>query len=269
MTSFGQLLKEAQERIERYNGSPDGGNYNTSYNKFALARSNGIEHQGGLSNWLNTSDAAKTVYTLMKDFGMDQQGSKLRCQETFHSNLKGLIESITGIDLLEQVSYNPESLYGLVNISRYSTVIQEVFDYCGETGRFSKSGGFVIASKVAHSILPDVFPIIDGEHIGIRLYEIPKHEYQAPGGNWFRYLGKPTPSGVKTFNPSPRGAGRKSWDSFRYLCAIGFYARFYQCWLSQRRGSEVAEFVMMDPNDVHTGIPRVIDKIFFKNATDS
>ena len=106
--------------------------------------------------------------------------------------------------------------------------------------------------------------MLDGSHITISLYRVDKGEkekqYLPLSGDWNEYLG------FSTFgkpNPSPRGGGRYSWGGRQFLCAIGFYFRIYQEWQDKNDNPGLKSFLELDPEESTTGIPRILDKVFW------
>ena len=124
-----------------------------------------------------------------------------------------------------------------------------------EPGNLTLSGGFVIASKTMHFILPELFIMIDGSHIGISLYNIQDYNpWTEDGRNWLDVI--PDYSGRKP-NPSPRGLGRKSWDSERYCIALMYYKRIYNEWIHEANSTHQA-FLELDENP--NTVTRITDK---------
>ncbi|MCX6696263.1 MAG: hypothetical protein NTV84_01620, partial [Methanoregula sp.] len=85
-------------------------------------------------------------------------------------------------------------------------------------------------------------------------------EYLPPGNDWSQFLGRHEKCVV---NPSPRGAGRDSWDSFRFTQAIAFFERIYSDWQIENGNPGLAAFLKLDPVTGSTGIPRIMDKVFW------
>ena len=135
-----------------------------------------------------------------------------------------------------------------------------MFDYCASRGQFSESGGYVIGSKICHCILPELCIMLDSIHITISLYNVASGKYLPPGNNWYSYLGREE---ISVVNPSPRGAGRDSWDCYRFTQAIAFYERIYSDWQIANGNPGYAAFLNLDPIAGTMGVPRIIDKVLW------
>ena len=258
-TTREDIIESIPSRIENYNRNTRNTSYNRSYLRFITEREKGIKSFGGLTKWLASQDAVNSIYMLMQQFGMQARASVLTEPKVF---ARKLFELTLKVDVDGLSSFTPDQGPLTTKLGN-STVAQELgklFDFCSKWGHFSEAGGIVIGSKVAHAILPELCPMIDTSHIGISLYNVASGEYLPPGDSWDEYLGY-TPEGK--YNPSPRGDGRKSWKRDQFLCAIGLYARIYHDRQEANGCPGVTAFLALDPVEGTTGIPRLLDKVFW------
>lgn len=253
------IVNQISQKIIKYNNMSNGPRYNYSYRLFIEARDRGINENGYINKWLGTEEASTIIYNLLDEFGMNSRKSSLTNINIFYKNIKYL----NNLCNLSELSNFPIESYTINKPLGNSNVIDQItnlFNFSSKPKIFSDSGGFVIASKVAHCIIPELLPMIDISHIGISLYNIHKDDYLPPTGDWIQYLGyKPK----NKLNPSPRGAGRNYWNIDQYLCAIGLYARIYNIWQKIKNNPGKKDFLSLDPLDGATGIPRVLDKVFW------
>ena len=233
-------------------------NYNCSYRDFIKERTSGLAaNAGSLAKWLNTQSAARAVWTLLRRFGMGRNSQLMRCDDAFAQSLAQL-SMVAPVDAILLHNIPTDGLN--VRITPEKTLSQclgDLFDHCSKAGKFSASGGFVIASKTLHCLFPDLVPMIDGEHTGISYYNICRRLYLPPGGDWTAYLGYEF-DGIP--NPSPRGGGSGGWKRDQFLCAIGMNETIYQKWQSTNGNPGRAAFLDLDYAEGTTGVPRVVDK---------
>jgi hypothetical protein len=230
--------------------------YNLDYHHFISSRSKGIKKENGLSNWLKTSEASKSIFRFLSNFNMNARASKLVEITTFHLNIQRILRNID-VDCLGCFDMSVSQLSIPCGNSTVANELKTLFNYCASPGKFSNSGGFVIGSKVAHCIFPHICPMIDAHHIGISLNRIHADDYFPPGNVWADYLGY-FPNGK--LNPSTQGAGRNSWKDDQFLCSIGFYARVYQQWQEHNGNPGIDAFLKLDMADHCPYIPRIIEK---------
>lgn len=254
-----EIIISIPGKIKAYNSTSYGSRYNSFYIDFIKSRLEGIYENKTITQWLKGDQACKSIYQLLKEFGMDSRSSKLVSINSFYKHISDLYLICNPDNLVEFPIYR-NTLNSRVNNSTIALEISKLYNYCYNKGIFSLSGGFVIATKVLHCIIPELFPIIDSSHIGISLYNVFKQDYTPTQGTWDKYLGH-TPKGK--VNPSPRGEGRTNWGADQYLCAIGFYSKIYNAWqeINKQQGLEV--FLSLDPVEGTTGIPRLLDKVFW------
>ncbi len=250
------IIKNIPARVAKYNNETS---YNSIYLRFIKERETGIRAFGCLREWLVTPETAASIMRFMGAFGMNARRSRLTQPEIF---ARKLTKISTTVDIASLSRFTPDQ-GPLTKLLYNSTAAQELgklFDFCSEQGYFSESGGIVIGSKVAHAILPNLCPMIDTSHIAVSLNNIASGEYLPPGGSWDMYLGY---APKRKPNPSPCGGGRYSWGKDQFLCAIGFYARIYQEWQETNSYPSLAAFLSQDPVEGTTGIPRLLDKVFW------
>jgi hypothetical protein len=244
-------------RVKAYNDTNDV--YNKAYASFSTERASGISRLDGIEGWLSSEATTPCIMKLLKKYGMDCRGSELVSSNKFTSNIKD-IPKMVNIQVISGFKIPTGGLNVPIEGNNVEKEIRNLFDYCGSPGRFSQSGGFVIGSKVAHCILPDLCPMLDGKHIAISLYNVASDEYLPPRDNWDSYLGRKVNPVV---NPSPRGAGRDSWDSNRFTQAIAFFERIYSDWQIANRNPGLAAFLELDSVVGTTGVPRILDKVLW------
>jgi hypothetical protein len=244
-----EIVASIPSRIAEYNLTNT--EYNKTYATFSAERTSGISQQGGIERWLSSEAATPCIMKLLKKFGMDFRGSNLVSSEKFTSNVKGIPK-----DVIRVISDFKIPTGGL----KVEKEIRVLFEYCSSPGIFSESGGFVIGSKVAHCILPELCPMLDTTHIAISLYNVATGEYLPPKDDWFSYLNREEKMVV---NPSPRGAGRNSWDSKRFTQAIAFYERIYCDWQLVNGNPGYEAFLKLDPTVGTTGVSRILDKVLW------
>ncbi len=253
-TTRQEIIKSTPARIENYNSNIG---YNSSYLHFITERDTGIKSSCSLEKWLVTPEAADLIHAFINDFGMRSYQLMPLVVYT-----RKLFELTVSVDVEGLSRFTPDQ--GLLTTQLgNSTVAQELgklFNFCSKWRHFSEAGGIVVGSKVAHAILPELCPVIDVKHTAISLYNIAPGEYLPPGDSWDEYLGY-TPRGK--VNPSPRGGSRNRWRKDQFLCAIGFYARIYHEWQEANGRPGMTAFLSLDPVQGTTGIPRLLEKVFW------
>lgn len=248
------------ERLVRdYNTGTGGEAFNASYATFIENRERGIARQGSLSAWLATDAASMAVWGLLDSFGMNIRNSRLISVDMGFSDSLASLQTIANLDGLNSIPFPTGGLNATVFPSVLSVADELIllYDYCCSSARFSNSGGFVIASKVLHCVLPNLAPMIDGLHSGISYYNFSRASYFPPGGDWTTYLGFQI-DGLT--NPSPRGAGRNNWRAHQFCCSIGYNETLYNTWQTRNGNPGLAAFMALDPTPGTTTINRIIDK---------
>ncbi len=253
-TTRQDIVKSIPSRIENYNRDTSN---NPSYLRFITEREAGIKSSGSLEKWLVTQEAVDLIHAFINDFGM--RSYQLTPPVVY---ARKLFELTVGVDVegLSKFTPNQGPLTTLIGNLTVAQELGKLFDFCAKWRHFSEAGGIVVGSKVAHAILPELCPMIDTRHIGISLFNIAPGEYLPPGDSWDEYLGY-TPRGK--VNPSPRGGSRNRWRKDQFLYAIGFYARIYHEWQEANGRPGMTAFLSLDPVQGTTGIPRLLEKVFF------
>ena len=254
-----EIVASITDRVMAYNRNRNRVEYNRAYASFSAKRTSDISLHGSIEGWLSSDAAAPCIMLLLGNFGMNSRGSELVSLKEFTANLIEIPKRVK-IQIISALKVPTGGLNVSIAGSNVEGEIRALFDYCDSPGIFSKSGGFVIGSKVAHCILPELCPMLDTTHIAMSLYNVALSEYLPPGNNWHAYLGRQERSPV---NPSPRGAGRYIWDSYRFTQAIAFYERIYFDWQIANGNPGLTEFLKLDPVSGTTGVPRVIDKVLW------
>ena len=246
------LVRNIQERIKNYNQNLDF--YVRDYQQYISKRRSIFCETHKISDIFQNDEYISELRWILDKFGMNARRSQLTEQSSFSK----VIEESTPIfeKILEHETTLQKVSFTNSNQSRdYYSLICEIYNLFSKPGKLSYSGGFVIASKTMHFILPDLFVMIDGAHIGISLYNISDyHPHSDNGKDWFEAI--PSYSGKKS-NPSPRGQGRTSWDSERYCIALLFYKRIYHEWI-ETFNSNHETFIELDT--FSRSVPRIIDK---------
>lgn len=250
-------------KIAAYNDAPKTADYNAQYNDFIVDRVAGIAANGSLASWLDTPAAVITIQNLLDAFGMNTRNSVLVDMQTLLNTIARVLAAnpvnVVGGFRLPLPSSIGATL--LENGGNLGATLAAIYEALSAPRAVTISGGYVAASKTLHCFFPELVPMIDGTHTGISYYNIIRATYSPPiGGNWAGWLGHPL-NGPP--NPSPRGAGRNSWGSDQFLCAIGANQTIYEAWQKTNSSSGLAAFMALDPTPGTTGIPRIVDKILW------
>ncbi len=248
--------------IDRYNSSRRGPRFNGAYARFMSSRAAGIRDGGGsVQAWMGTENAARNIWKLLDCYGMNARASVLMPIEHLRTTLGSLARDVS----IDEVAVYRIPTGGLGRVLpcgvALARALRTAFDYLRVAQRVSEAGGFVVASKVFHCLLPDLAPMLDRTHIALSLYRIDRDDYFPPGGSWSAYLGSPPP---RTPNPSPQGAGSEAWQADQFLCAIGVYERIYEEWQRRHNQPGLAAFLALDGAPGTGGVPRVVDKILWE-----
>lgn len=262
-TPLSALAVMIPEAISAYNIGNRTANYNLTYNTFINARQSGVAGHGGVLGWVRFGNAAVTIHDLLTAFGMDKQGSVLVAPSILANTLQNLqAASIQWIEYIELPMSAPCRTINPHTGLNLSVELGLLYATLSTPGAVTLSGGFVAASKTLHCLFPNLAPMIDGRHSGISYFHILQSTYTPPMGikNWAGWLGASLP-GVP--NPSPRGAGRRSWDAARFLAATAVNQHIYEIWQQQNGNPGLHAFLAIDPVPGTNGIPRIIDKLLW------
>lgn len=256
-TSTNDIVKKLPNLVDEYNKSSNQ-EYQKAYENFMQKRRDFLsECDENFRILLGNLSFCEKLREILSDFGLNYRGAKLvsarRILDTFKSiRTKFELLSSAGVTL-----YNLDPKSKLENRS-ISSLIREIFRYLEKTNRISEAGGYIAASKSMHFVLPQLFIMIDGQHIAISLYRISCSDYKPyskDGSTWADVL--PNYSGNKP-NPSPRGSGRKLWDGERYIIALMYFKRIVREWC-QHNNATLDEFLEVDSSN--NKLPsRIIDK---------
>jgi len=235
--------------------------YNHDYNRYIVGRVAGISAAGSLADWIASGEAASSIRALLKSFGMNARNSELVPLHAFQGSLAAInpeiINWICGISL--PLDMPPQALMNPATGTTLSTELAGIYKVLAIPGSITISGGYVATSKAIHCLFPELAPIIDGQHTGISYYNIDRATYTLPLclDSWEGWVGAPI-DGVP--NPSPRGAGRKSWGWQQFMAAMGINQHIYELWQTANGNPGYSAFLALDPTPGTTGIPRIIDK---------
>lgn len=246
------IVKNLHERILNYNIKFDF--YVTDYNKYLSQRKFLLNVNNEFQKLLMNDEFISALRWILIKFGMNARQSQLTEISSFSKVIKESIPIFEEILKHKKVITNLD--FTIDNESRkLYKLICDIYNRFSEPAKLSYSGGFVIASKTLHFVLPDLFIMIDGAHIGISLYHITDYQPLVDEGkDWYAVI--PGYSGKKP-NPSPRGQGRASWDSERYCIALLFYKRIYHDWL---KAFKVNHQSFLELDEKSCLVSRIIDK---------
>ncbi|MCK4726359.1 MAG: hypothetical protein KAT29_11165, partial [Anaerolineales bacterium] len=252
------------QKITDYNQGPDGPSYNEAYSQYIAERNTGIAAGGSLSAWVTSGNAVGLIQELLIAYGMNARNSQLVSPPAFQAVIEGLIGA--SLDWINSFALPlPMAPVALMNPQTglsLSNELTNIYNTLSSPGSVTVSGGFVAASKAAHCLFPNLAPMIDGAHTGISYYNIARVTYTPPLGivNWVGWIGHQI-AGVP--NPSPRGAGRRSWGADQFLAAIGVNQHIYEMWYVANGNPGLQAFLKLDPVHGTAGIPRIIDKVLW------
>lgn len=252
------------QRITAYNQGLSGPDYNNAYNQYIVKRNAGISAARLLSYWIANGNAVGPIQALLTAYGMNARNSKLVAPSAFQTAIEHLnrasLDWINGFAL--PLPMAPVALINPQTGLSLSNELTTIYNILSAPGSVTESGGFVAASKAAHCLFPNLAPMIDGKHTGVSYYNIARTTYAPPMNivNWSRWIGHQI-AGVP--NPSPRGAGRNSWGPDQFIAAIGANQRIYETWQELNGNPGFGAFLELDPTPGTTGIPRIIDKVFW------
>ena len=252
------------QKITAYNQGSDGPTYNEAYNQYIAERNAGIAAAGSLSAWVASGDAVGPIQELLIAYGMNARSSQLVPSQAFQAVIEGLIGA--SLDWINRFALPlPMAPVALINPQTglsLSNELTNIYNILSAPSSVTVSGGFVAASKTAHCLFPNLCLMIDGAHTGISYYNIDRATYTPPLGivEWSGWIGHQI-MGVP--NPSPRGAGRRSWGADQFLAAIGVNQHIFEIWDAANGNAGLGAFLALDPVSGTTGIPRIIDKVLW------
>lgn len=216
-----------------------------------LLNANGLN----FARLLSDLSFASRLRDILTKFGMDARASRLMAPERILSVIS-LVGSDCDLLNMAQIQLHTLNLKQTIKNQTVDSIIRKIYDHLAEPNNISEAGGFVAASKTMHFILPELFIMLDGQHIAISLYNISDyHPHPNDGGGWSTVVSNY--SGREPPNPSPRGAGRYSWDNKRYVVALMYYKRIIREWC-QQNNADVKSFLNLDTQNAST-TSRIID----------
>ena len=251
--STSYIIQNMQDLVNNYNQLYS--TYVHDYKCFIRERDRLLRvHNRNFTRLLNDPGFTNQLHDILTKFGMNARASELAPRKRF---LDAISQVSSEFELLSgaQIRLFALDLHQMISSRTVYSIVMDIFNHFATSGRLSMAGGFVVASKTMHFIMPELFVMLDGQHIGISLYNIADyHPHRNDGRDWFEVV--PNYSGRKP-NPSPRGEGRKSWDSERYSAALMYYKRIIQEWC-QENNSNIESFLSLDSRA--STAARIIDK---------
>jgi hypothetical protein len=241
------IVTNIKKRVDDYNEKNF--NYLKSYKKYNLIRNKYLNKYQRISQMIHDEDYMKELRKILIDYGMNARNSQLVSKEKFHDTIK---KSHDIIDEIEDGSYSIDEFKYDDELVKNIKLLYKQFS---SVEALTYSGGFVITSKTMHFLIPDLFTMIDGAHIGVSLYNVADYLPHSSDGKSWKYV-FPDYS-RKTPNPSPRGAGRWNWDSERYCIALFYYKRLFLEWVETNKSNKDG-FLKLDEHSEH--ITRILDK---------
>jgi len=252
-TLTSHIIQNIRLAIKKYNSENE--SYDRDYKPFMIKRKEQLNNVSKYAELLRKEDFCRSLLKILRQFGMDARASKLTDFQKFQTTICSVGHLF---DLLNYGNVNMETLNLKRNIENQTvySIIKKIFNSFAKPNELSTSGGFVIASKTMHMIMPEIFMMIDIEHIGTSLYRISDYKpHPIDGLNWEDAV--PQYCGNKP-NPSPRGAGRELWNSEKYSIALLYGKRLILEWCNANN-SNIKGFIEIDAKN--TSSPsRIIDK---------
>ena len=252
--STSYIIQNIQDLVNNYNQLYS--SYVRDYNCFIGERTRLLMiNNRNLVSLLEDPRFSDQLQNILTKFGMNARASELVSRHRFLDTISQVGSEFDSLDTA-QIRFHTLNLHQMIGSRTVDLIVRNIFYLFEEPGRLSTAGGFVVASKTMHFIIPELFVMLDGQHIGISLYNISDYyPHSDDGGDWFNVI--PDYSGRKP-NPSPRGEGRKSWDDERYRITLMYYKRIIRDWC-QQNNSSIEEFLDLDVENASTAA-RIIDK---------
>ena len=252
-TSTSYIVRNMRDLVSRYNRFHSA--YVHDYQSFIRERSRLLRfHNENFIGLLHDPRFTVQLQDILIKFGMDARAAELTPHQGFLETVSRVGPDFQLLNTAQTRLYALD-LHQVLGIRTLYSIIRDIFSNFATPSKLSIAGGFVIGSKTMHFIRPELFVMLDGQHIGISLYNIADyHPHPDDGRDWFDVI--PDYSGRKP-NPSPRGEGRKLWDSERYCIALMYYKRIIHEWC-QQNNSNIESFLDLDP--CANTPARIIDK---------
>jgi len=252
--STSYIIQNIQDLVNNYNQLYS--TYVHDYKCFIEERTRLLMiNDGSFVRLLSDPRFSDQLHDILTKFGMNARASELASRQRF---LDTISQVSSEFDLLNaaRIRLYTLNLHQKLGSGTVDSIVRNIFNLFETPNHLSIAGGFVVASKTMHFIMPELFIMLDGQHIGISLYNISDyHPHSDDGRDWFDVI--PNYSGRKP-NPSPRGEGRKSWDDERYCVALMYYKRIIRDW-RQQNNTRIEEFLSLDA-ECASKAARIIDK---------
>lgn len=251
------IVQNLSHLVNQYNRREK--EYVRNYNNFMRERNHLLEqHNGIFETLLNDQIFCNLFRGILTKFGLNARGSRLVSSQQI---LESITEYSPEFDRLRSANIllHTLNLHQTIENQTIDSIIRNIFCFFAEPHRITESGGFVAASKNMHFIMPELFIILDGQHIAMSLYNINRIDYNPhpeDGIGWINVV--PNFSRRKKPNPYPQGEGRRSWDAERYVIALMYYKRIIHEWC-QGYCSDFEGFLEIDFENASTA-SRIIDK---------
>lgn len=254
-TSTSNLLQNLQVFVNRYNQQYSL-SYVLDYQRFINGRTRLLRrHNGNLGDLLNDPRFSALLYNILIRFGMNARASALVPQQQVLDTLQQVHSEFELLNASQQ-RLCTINLHGMLGDRTVDAVVTTIYQLFATPGRLTRAGGFVVASKTLHFVMPELFLMLDGQHVAMSLYHISDYvPHPEDGSTWRAVI--PRYSG-RTPNPSPRGGGRRLWDVERYRIALMYYKRIIREWC-QQHNSQIDGFLNLDAGYASTA-SRIIDK---------
>lgn len=252
-TSTSYIIRNMRDLVSRYNRFYP--TYVHDYQSFIRKRSGLLRvHNGDFVRLLHDPRFTNQLQDILTKFGMNARAAELTPHQQFLETISRVGPYFELLNTAQTRLYALD-LHQMLDGRTFYSIVRNIFSNFATPNKLSMAGGFVVASKTMHFIMPELFVMLDGQHIGISLYNIVDyHPHLDDGRDWFDVI--PNYSERKP-NPSPRGEGRKSWDSERYSMALMYYKRIIQDWC-QENNSGIEGFIDLDSSVSPPA--RVVDK---------
>ncbi len=252
-TPTSYIIRNIRDSVIKYNRFHSA--YVHDYQSFIRERSRLPRfHNAGFIQLLHDPGFTVQLQDILIKFGMNARAAELTPHQRFLETVSRVGPDFQLLNITQTRLYALD-LNQMIGTRTLYPLIRNVFSNFAKPTKLSMAGGFVVASKTMHFIMPELFVMVDGQHIGISLYNIVDyHPHPDDGRDWFDVV--PNYSGRKP-NPSPRGEGRKSWDSERYCIALMYYKRIINEW-RQQNNSNIESFHDLD--SCANTPARIIDK---------
>jgi len=211
-------------------------------------------NKGSYSKLLKDMRFIDELIAILKAFDMDKRGSKLTSPTLFRECVE---QAGQDFDLLSSANVRLETLklrqeIGGETVDSVTRRIYTLFSHWYMPPMFSSalslSGGAVVASKVMHMIMPELFIMIDS-HVAQALNIICDYNpHPVDGDDWHNVI--PNYS-YRRLNRS----NTENWDDECYIAALVYSKRIILEWC-QQNNTDIAGFLNLDVRNVTIDIVR-------------